>query len=618
MNRIDKKNIALWTALIAGIFTVIVSVLMAINFWQLKSTDPLESESLKILVEQLQKDTSNQELQEEIRRLDLLVRKAYFTKHWQIRAGGALLLGGGIVLLIALRVFHGLKSSIDVPAAGNLAGEAEILVSRRWLLFTVLILFVFSLFAAYLSEDYLAGTPVVGEVIKDPGPPVQEIVPKSSETSQNIVIAEREANAAVGSFEEINPTDKPGEIEKKAEPPARAEEVKPAESHPTHADIMRQFPSFRGPYGIGLSQHKNIPVDWDGASGKNILWKSPIPAPGYNSPVIWGDRLFLTGASRTSQSVYCYDRNNGKILWQHDANGIPRTSTQVPRVTDDTGFAAPSAATDGHGVFAIFATGDVVGMDMEGNRLWGRNLGLPDNHYGHSSSLLVWRQFLFIQFDGNKGGKVMGLDIANGTTIWETQRNSKISWASPILANVGNKYELILTSTPLVAGYDPLTGKEKWSVDCLSGEVGPSAGYSNGVVFAANEYANLVAISPGPEAKVLWESNEYLPEVSSPVAAKGMLFIGTSYGVIACFDASSGELIWEYEADEGFYASPIIADDKVYFLDMDGKMHIFSVDRKMNLIGEPELGEGSVCTPAFCDGRIYLRSREFLYCIGEK
>jgi outer membrane protein assembly factor BamB len=167
-----------------------------------------------------------------------------------------------------------------------------------------------------------------------------------------------------------------------------------------------------------------------------------------------------------------------------------------------------------------------------------------------------------------------------------------------------------------VAAYNPETGKELWKLNCLSGEVGPSPGYNNGVIYAANEYAKLIAIKPGNPPETLWESNDYLPEVASPVAINNLLYIATSYGVVACFDANSGELKWEYEADQGFYASPIIADGKIHFLDMDGKMHIFKTDGTSKVVSAPELGERAVSTPAFANGKILLRSYDHLYCIG--
>jgi outer membrane protein assembly factor BamB len=389
-------------------------------------------------------------------------------------------------------------------------------------------------------------------------------------------------------------------------------------ARPTTEEINNNYPSFRGPFGQGRSHHNNIPVEWDGPSGKNILWKVEIPLKGYNSPVIWGDFLYLTGADQSSQVVYCYNRNTGQLIWQHPVTNIQRPPGNIQKPTDDTGYAAPTLTTDGRFIGAIFATGDVICLNMEGTRQWAKNLGIPDNHYGHSSSLILWRDLLLVQFDDNDAGKVLALDIISGEEKWATARKSKISWASPIIIQVRDHYELVLASSPEVAAYDPLTGRELWALECLTGEVGPSPAFSDGLVFAANEYAQLVAIRPANPPEIIWATNEYLPEVSSPVAEKGLLFLGTSYGVIACYDANNGELLWEYECDQGIYASPVIVDGKVYFLDMDGKMHIFNKAADLSLIGEPQLGESTVSTPAFANGRIYLRGLDYLYCIGKK
>jgi outer membrane protein assembly factor BamB len=133
--------------------------------------------------------------------------------------------------------------------------------------------------------------------------------------------------------------------------------------------------------------------------------------------------------------VYCYDKNTGKLIWEASADQIEGSPSKMPKVTADTGLAAPTMATDGYSVFAIFATGDVLALDMNGKRTWAKNLGVPDNHYGHASSLVVYKDKLLIQYDTNKGGKVMALSTASGEKIWETVRGSKISWASPALVN---------------------------------------------------------------------------------------------------------------------------------------------------------------------------------------
>jgi len=624
LNNREKQILAFRTAIIAGAFSLIVCVVMLLNFWQLKTTDPLESEALKNLVERLHEDTRNEELKVEIRNLDLMTRNAFFTNQWQIRSGAFLLIGGIIIMIIGLRIYFSLTAEIKQPDSKESRLDIELLISRRWIVYTISIIFGLALIASFLSIDHLSETYALTEVTNQKDEiPVQEIRPRQDETTPLTTVVDKPiAESAEVTTDSPEPNIHP-ESEQEIETAEAKESVseisiseKPIPAIPDRNEIIKHFPAFRGPYGLGISYHKNIPVDWDGATGKNVLWKIPIPLPGFNSPVIWDNLLFITGADKDNQSVYCYDMNTGKLIWEHEVTGISRPPGSIPKPTDDTGYAAPTVVTDGRYVYAIFATGDLVCIDLKGTRVWVRNMGIPDNHYGHSSSLMLWKDLLFIQFDTNEAGKVMALNALSGETTWETNRTSKISWASPILADQGDHFELVLSSSPLVAGYDPENGKELWSLECLMGEVGPSPAFHNGVIYASNEYANLVAIKPGNQDLVLWETNEYLPEVASPVAVDGLLFLGTSYGVIACFDTSNGEILWEYECDQGIYSSPVIAENKVYFLDMDGIMHIFSVDKTLKLIGEPKLGESAVSTPAFSNGKIFLRGYDHLYCIG--
>ncbi len=619
----DKQILALRTAYISGIFSLIVCLVMLLNYRQLVTTDPLESELMQNMVERLQEDTSNEELKTEIRQLDLMARNAYFSSQWQIRSGAYLLIGGIIVMVIALRIYYSFKAKIALPESGTPSLDLELLISRRWILYTLAIIFGLSLLASFLSIDHLSETYALTETKdKKDDIPVQQVIPKDAQTavietpvSEKPEETEPIEEEAEQQTAEITP---PAEPTSEPEPSAAVTETPKVETPKavTANDLYNNYPNFRGPFGLGIAHQKNIPTNWNGASGENVKWKIEIPLPGYNSPVIWDDKVFVTGADENNESVYCYDLNTGTLIWEHKVTGIQRNSSKAIKPTEDTGFAAPTTATNGRYVYAIFATGDLVCLDLQGERIWAKNMGIPDNHYGHSSSLILWKDKLFIQFDTNVAGKVLALDALTGEQVWETARTSKISWASPILAQVDDHYELILSSSPEVAAYDPETGKELWKLDCLSGEVGPSPGFNNGIVFAANEYAQLIAIKPGNPPETVWSTNDYLPEVASPVAIDGLLFIATSYGVVACYDANSGELIWEYEADAGFYASPVIAEGKVYFLDMDGVMHILAVDKTLKVIGKPELGERAVSTPAFASGKILLRSYNHLYCIG--
>jgi outer membrane protein assembly factor BamB len=374
--------------------------------------------------------------------------------------------------------------------------------------------------------------------------------------------------------------------------------------------------TFRGYMGHGISYHTNIPESWNGSTGEHVKWKVAFSKPGYNTPVIWGDRIFLSGADASARIVACYNRNTGQLIWEREVKGIPGSPASPPRVSEDTGLAAPTMAVDGIRVYAIFATGDVVAFDLDGQQVWGRNLGVPNNHYGHSSSLQVWENKLVVQYDTNTKGRMLALNTATGETIWDVDRPVHISWSSPILIEKDGKIQIVTTSDPYIMGQDLQTGAELWKVEALMGEVGPSAAYANGLVYGTNEYARTVAVKPEEGSSFVWETDEYMSEASSPVAYKDLLFLATTYGVLVCYDANTGEKIWEKEFNDGFYSSPMIADGKLYIIDLDGVTHIMKADRNGAMVGEPELGEDGFALPVFADGVIYLRGYEHLYCIG--
>lgn len=189
------------------------------------------------------------------------------------------------------------------------------------------------------------------------------------------------------------------------------------------------------------------------------------------------------------------------------------------------------------------------------------------------------------------------------------------SWSSPIVVYTGRRPEIILNANPVVVSYDPETGRELWSVECMIGEVGPSLAYDDGIVFAVNQFSILAAIDVETR-EIVWDFYEDLPDAASPLAVTGYLFLPTSYGVITCLDTKTGEVYWIQEFSEGSYSSPICAGDRVYLMDKSGIMHIFNADKEYVLLSEPELGEDSWATPALIDNCIYIRGHTHLFCIG--
>jgi outer membrane protein assembly factor BamB len=621
MNIENKINLSRNVAVVSGIFCLAVAFLLLLNYWQVSRFDPLESKAMEVLVQRLSEDPDDDALKNDIRNMDLLARKAYFNSHWQIKTGSYLLLFGAILFALALRVFHVLKSKIEIPEP---RGENELLariISQKWIFISGAALLILALAGSYASVNHLAsfGSGSGGELDQpapaDPGIEVIEVGREPvSETTDSLTLAESIIEVA-DSVETAG-----SEIPQATgtETPAAPEADKAlAFVFPEAGTIRAHYPSFRGAFGNGVSGHKNVPVDFDGPSGKNILWRVNVPLAGNNSPVIWGDRLFLSGANAQKREIYCFDRYGGKLLWTAPVDNIPGSPASSPKTTDDTGLAAPSVATDGNCVYAIFGNGDILAVDYSGKRVWAKNLGIPDNHYGHSSSLISWKNKLFVQYDTNKGRRLIALDVQTGNTLWETNRNVKISWASPIMANIGGRYQVILSSDPLVAGYDAETGKELWSASVMSGEVGPSPAYGEGLVFAANEYARLVAINPAG-GQIVWEQDEYLPEVASPVVSEGLLFVATSYGVLACYDAKTGDKLWEHDGGTGYYSSPVVADGKLIIFDTEGKLQAYALTREKTLVAESSLGVKVMTTPAFANNRMFVRAGNKLYCIGSK
>ncbi|MFC2158680.1 PQQ-binding-like beta-propeller repeat protein [Acidobacteriota bacterium] len=554
-------NLSKKVVIVSGVLACIVSLLLILNYIQIKSVDPLNSPAVAQLMEQLKKDPGDAALKNQIRALDLLARKAYFTHRWQVRTGSYLLFAFILAGLLAMKYMN----SLEPRHPDLLSGQSpDDLVknrskSRKYLLYGALGIFCLAIIFGFLTEN---------EVSK---------------------IGKLRAQG------KVRMADFPGLDE-----------------------IRQNWPGFRGPEGNGWAYNTDVPTEWNGEEGQNILWKISLPLPGYNSPIIWGKRIFLSGADRSSQAVYCLDADSGEVIWQHELNDVPGTQAERPRISEDTGYAAPTMATDGQRVFVIFANGDTACLDFEGNRIWAKNLGMPDNHYGHSSSLIVYQDLLLVQFDQNIGGYLIALRARTGDVAYETERDTEISWASPVVVNTGDRDEVILNSNPYVISYDPRTGEELWKVRCMQGEVAPSVAYADGMVFAVNDYARLVGIQLGETPEVAWEYIDDLSEVSSPVASDDLVFMAASYGTVTCFDGKTGERYWLEEFDEGFYSSPILVGDKVYLMDMAGVVFIFKAAKEYELVGRCELGERAMAIPAFMFNRIYIRGIKNLYCIGNE
>jgi len=587
------QSIAFASAMIAFVLCILISV----NYFQVKSSDPLNSPVMKSLVEKYKSNPDDEQLKAEIRELDLLARKAFFTTQWQIRTGGYLLLFSVLVVIICLKTVELMTAKIpEVPgtATDNFWDLRKI--NRKWVAYSGIFLVCVSLLFAFLTHNELGKTlDRTAKAVISPSDSSQLLTENKSATIDSTSAKDSSSIVSTDSTTITQSMD----------------------GFPTQQEINNNSPSFRGPGGNGTVYQRGFPTSWNGGSGKNIKWKTAIPLPGYNSPIVWNDKIFLSGANATKREVYCFDLNTGKIIWKTVVDKIPGSSATAPKVSGETGFAAPTLTTDGRRVYAIFANGDLIALDFEGKKVWAKSLGLPKNHYGHSSSLIMFHDLLIVQYDQSGNTNVMAFAGKTGEQVWKTSRDVKISWSSPIIVNTGKQGEAMLVAEPFVISYNPATGKELWRFNCISGEVGPSLAYADGVVFSVNDYAKLAAVQVGASPKLLWESDEYLSDIPSPVATSKYLFLPTSYGMMVCYDAKNGEKYWEKDFATPTYASPMLADGNIFQMDKKGVMHIFKADKTYTSVNESPLGEGSVCTPAFVGGKIIIRGDKNLYCVGK-
>jgi len=267
-------------------------------------------------------------------------------------------------------------------------------------------------------------------------------------------------------------------------------------------------------------------------------------------------------------------------------------------------------------VCAIFGNGNLVCYDHDGKLKWGKNVGVPQSVYGYSASLVIYEKLLLVQYDSQDKISLSGFELGSGELKWETIRSGRPVNSSPVLAAFDGQPQLLVNGNPNVSAFDPLTGKELWSLPGVSGDVAPSLAVNSKLVFAAQDYYSVVALKPGKSGATVWSDNTFTPDASSPVANDKFLFIATGSGDVACYDTEKGDTLWSHYFEEPFYASPIIADDRVYLLDRAGVMHVVKASGGFQLVAQSPLGERTDCTPAFSEKSIFIRTKSNLYCIS--
>lgn len=408
------------------------------------------------------------------------------------------------------------------------------------------------------------------------------------------------------------------------------------------------WPGFRGAEGTGVSNEKNLPVEW--SSSEDLQWDTKLPGIGNSSPAVTSDRIYVTSKIAEDQSLWVYsiDRADGHIVWKKEIGSGEIIGNGPPgNFRGRHNAATPTASADETHVWAYFGTGHLACLTKEGEIVWEQNLaedyGDYDIKFGMGSSPRLWGDLLYIACMHKGPSYVLALDKLTGKEVWMTMRNYRIdddqpdSYSTPMVLKMKDHTEIVVSGANHLNAYDSLTGKQIWissglAVDAAYGRISSSPAISDEIIFAgAAGKRQGIAVRTGGKGDITespgsWRV-EKVTDCPTPVIYQGLVFALRDDGVCVCYDAKSGRRRWQKRITgrdkELFRASPVAADGHVYLLSLDGQCTVVKADAKFtvvakNLVPIPEGDDGRFfATPAFSDGVIYLRSRDRLYAIGK-
>lgn len=433
---------------------------------------------------------------------------------------------------------------------------------------------------------------------------------------------------------------------------------------PSLAPADDNWPQFRGPFARGVADGQSLPVKWDATSVENIAWKTPIPGLGHSSPIIWGDRVFVTTCvsgqadpelrvglygdiapvnddSEHSWRVLSLDKNTGKVLWEKTAyQGVPK----VKRHTKAT-HANCTPATDGKHLIAFFASEGLYCYDYEGNLLWKNDLGVldsgywmvPDAQWEFASSPIIHNGSVFVQCDIQKEqGFVAAFDIKTGKERWRTSRKDVPTWSTPTIHEGPERTELILNGFKHIGGYDPETGKELWRMGGGADIPVPTPIVGHGLVFITSSHSapqpiyavrlgatGDISLTDGAESNewIVWSKFRQAPYMQTPLVYGDYLYACKDNGIMACYDAKSGKRAFNMRLGSGttgFTASAVAGDDKLYYTSEDGDVYVLPAGpTKPEPLSVNAMGEICMATPAISDGSLFFRTHKHLVRVGK-
>jgi len=395
------------------------------------------------------------------------------------------------------------------------------------------------------------------------------------------------------------------------------------------------WPQFRGPTAQGLSTEANPPLNW--SATENIAWKTGLPGEAWSSPIVWGDRVFVTTATDGGEScrVLSLDRMSGQIRWNTEI------FKQVPRRKEGRNtYATPTPATDGERVYACFGDGSFAALNFAGEVVW-TNRDYPFyGQHGLGTALLLHNGALIMARDGSSDGEekglgwqtpwdksyVVALDAKTGKERWKTGRGlSRISHGTPVIWEHDGKAVVVSEAGDVVQGFELTTGTRLWSNEVIGEGKVPSTVIGDGLVFTAGGWGGKETIKAFKlggrgdlkEANLVWEQKKGMPKVPSMIYVKPYLFAITDGGIATCMKGDTGEIVWQERIAGNFSASPVSAAGRIYFTGDNGETTVIAAGPEFKVLAKNPLGEKVQASAAVSHGRIFIRTEQHLYCIGK-
>jgi outer membrane protein assembly factor BamB len=386
-----------------------------------------------------------------------------------------------------------------------------------------------------------------------------------------------------------------------------------------HAET--NWPRWRGPQQNGQSTETDLPVKWSDA---NLAWKTELPGGGQSSPIIWGDRIFLTSALAQGKErvVLCIDRKTGQMMWQHTAwKGEPEKSHIM------NGWASATCVTDGEIVIAFFGIGGLHAYTVDGKPLWSKDLGKFAGPWGTAACPILVDNIVVQNCDSDENAHLIALDKRTGKEMWRTRRRDYRGWSTPIEVNAGSRHELVLNGHEGVQGYDPVTGRELWFCKSAMGRGEPTITPAGDGLCVVNglKGGEIYSVRPGgsgdvTDSRVIWHTpRRGARDTPSPIVIGDFLTVVDMDGTATCYSVGDGHIYWKQRLEGKYSGSPFAAAGLAYFTNEDGKTMVIKPGPQFDLVAENPITAGKNeifrASPTPLDGQIFLRSTNMLYCI---